>query len=382
MKKIILGCLGLFILFLNGLYAQPNPTQGTIKKTGGFTLTVYAKPQTTVVSAADLNLVFAISMPGVSGPGPILVTPKLGVGASVTPQPVEIKGTRRVYPYIYQLTSVFAMVGGQDNAIADIKFPNTIGADVVAQLNDYTGTGTDWGYWYISHSGADQTPYDNMFYGTNAVNVNGGDSKVDINSPLPVKLISFSAEKSGDKSAQLTWSTASESNSSYYNVERSYDKITWKTAGQVKAGGNSQIVLNFNFLDNDVYDGKSSSQIAYYRLKMVDLDNSFEYSPIESVNFGKASDAIVTNHEFVVYPNPASEGIHVQWDAAQPDQPTSLEFYDVSGKLIYTEKVDDQTNQQYVDFTKTNIQTGLCLMRVMSGDKAIEYKQIVVGQNH
>jgi hypothetical protein len=115
---------------------------------------------------------------------------------------------------------------------------------------------------------------------------------------------------------------------------------------------------------------------------MVDLDGAFEYSPIESVNFGNGRDVVPEENEFLVYPNPASEGIHVEWDANQLDQPTALEFYDVSGKLIFSEKVEDQTSQHYVDFTKTNIETGLCLMRVMSGDKAIQFKQIVVGKNH
>jgi len=113
------------------------------------------------------------------------------------------------------------------------------------------------------------------------------------------------------------------------------------------------------------------------------LDGSYEYSPIESVKFGNSSRDVVDNTaDFFVYPNPASEGIHVEWDADQVKQPTSLEFYDLSGKLVYTEKVEDQTDQHYVDFTKTNIQSGLVLMRVMSGDESINYKQIVVGKDH
>jgi len=201
--------------------------------------------------------------------------------------------------------------------------------------------------------------------------------------PLPVKLLTFSAEKSGEKSAMLNWSTASESNSSYFAIERSKDQVNWTTLGQVQAAGNSQIIKNYQYLDNNVYNGVSSKLTVYYRIKMVDLDGSYEYSPIESVKFGNSSRDVVDNTaDFFVYPNPASEGIHVEWDADQVKQPTSLEFYDLSGKLVYTEKVEDQTDQHYVDFTKTNIQSGLVLMRVMSGDESINYKQIVVGKDH
>jgi hypothetical protein len=165
-------------------------------------------------------------------------------------------------------------------------------------------------------------------------------------------------------------------------VERSIDKINWKAVGKVMAAGNSQIVLNYNFIDNNVNAGTQPDLIVYYRLKMIDRDDSFEYSPIESVIFGNGRDALPEAGELLVFPNPASEGIHVEWDANQVDQPTALEFYDVSGKLIFSDKVGDQTSEHYVDFTKTNIEAGLCLMRVMSGDKAIQYKQIVVGKNH
>jgi len=141
--------------------------------------------------------------------------------------------------------------------------------------------------------------------------------------------------------------------------------------------------MNYQYLDQDVYSGVSSKLTVYYRLKMVDLDGSYEYSPIESVIFGNnLRDVEDYADDFFVYPNPASEGIHVEWDADQLKQPTSLEFYDLSGKLVYTEKVEEQTDQKYVDFTKTNIQSGLVLMRVLSGDETINYKQIVVGKSY
>jgi hypothetical protein len=111
---------------------------------------------------------------------------------------------------------------------------------------------------------------------------------------------------------------------------------------------------------------------------MVDLDGQTQVSPIESVVFGNSS---ATRQEFLVYPNPASDGIQVEWDAADLDQPTSLEFYDVTGKLIYTQKVSDNTNQEYIDFSHAKVQPGLYLLRIMNGTEPIEHKQIVVGQN-
>ncbi len=383
MKRILL--ILPVVAFTIGLFAQPNPTQATIKKTGPWTVTIYAKP-TTTTTTNDINCSFAVSVLHTSGPGPCTNCAQSLIGGTINTFTPEVKNGRRVYPFQLIVQSAVTLIGGQDNAIATVTFdPLPLGEKKI-QMNDYTGTGSDWAYWYISHSGNDNTNYAAMYYGTGASNNwNGGtgDSKVDINSPLPINLLSFNAKKSSDnKSAELVWSTASEANSSYFGIERSTDKINWKTIGNVNAAGNSQIVLNYQYLDKNVNLGSQANAIIYYRLKMVDLDGTFEYSPIESVNFENGRDVVAEDNTFLVYPNPATEGIHVEWSSSLVDQPTQLEFYDISGKLVHVEKVGDQTNEQYVDFTKANIQSGLCLMRVMSGDKPIQYKQIVVGQDH
>lgn len=385
MKKIILlfQCLVITI----GLFSQSNPTQATIKKTGPWTVTIYAKPQSNV-NSSDISLNFSISVLGTSGDGPIMGAPNtmsLIPGSSLQQFGTETIGSRRVYPFQIQFTPIppatVNFTGGIDNPIAQVTFPPLpAGQKGSIQLNDYTGSGTSWCYWYISHSNGDQTPYASMFYGNMPVNVNGGDSRVNIDQPLPVKLLSFGAEKSGEKNAHLNWSSASEINSNYFAIERSFDKVKWSEIGKVNAAGNSQIVTNYQYMDVGVYNGVASQLNVHYRLRMVDIDGTFEYSPIETVNFGK-SQSIVNSREFLVYPNPASEGVHIQWDANQVDQPTSLEFYDLSGKLVLVEPVPDQTNQQYVDFTKSTMGTGLYLLRIMNGDQPIEHKQIVVGQH-
>jgi len=271
-------------------------------------------------------------------------------------------------------------IGVFDGNFAGSNFPTTPTLLLTIKFNKSVGNPLQGGKVYIGAT-ADTDPaivyYDNSFNPYN-VAVTGARQGI-----LPLNLVSFTAEKLEQKSSLLKWSTANEINTSNFTIQRSTDKIEWSNAGKVNAAGNSQIILNYQFVDENVYNGKDANLKVYYRLMMTDLDGSFKISPVRDVQFGNPnSSTLLSSYEFLVYPNPASEGIHVEWDANQLDQPTSLEFYDVSGKLIYTEKVEDQTNQHYVDFNQTNIQTGLCLMRVMSGDKAIEYKQIVVGQNH
>ncbi|CAG5068551.1 hypothetical protein DYBT9623_01282 [Dyadobacter sp. CECT 9623] len=96
---------------------------------------------------------------------------------------------------------------------------------------------------------------------------------------LPVTLTSFTASKSG-KLANLAWATAEESNSDYFVVQRSSDAKTWKEIGRKAASGQSKSKRNYTFTDQ-----KPLSGAGYYRLKMVDRDQTFSYSAIKNVKF-------------------------------------------------------------------------------------------------
>jgi len=207
------------------------------------------------------------------------------------------------------------------------------------------------------------------------INVNG-EEYTPSSAPLPLNLIAFDARKSGDKSAHLTWTTVNEENTSHFVVQRSFDKRTWNNVGNVAAAGYSVDVRNYELTDVNVYNGVDTRREVYYRLIMADLDGTSKPSPVRSVVFGSTTKA----SEFAVFPNPATNGVHVEWNESGYDQPTALEFFDVSGKLIYSQEVGEGSTQEYIDFTKTTIQPGLYMLRIMNGTEAIEHKRIVVAQ--
>lgn len=376
MKKIFLLSFSLTAIVCS-LFSQSNLTQATIKKTGDFTVTIYAKPMFDIVNAPDINLNFAVSLEGTSGPGPISAESE--IGGSITASDIEIFGDRRCYPYVLS-SSAINMTGGADNPIATVVFPASLGQGINVQLNDYTGSGAAQAYWYISHSGDDQTPYSELFYGNNATNNEGGDSYVDIDAPLPVSLVSFRAEKFQDRSSSLSWSTASEFNTSHFTVQRSSDRKVWSNVGKVQAAGNSQMIQNYQFIDENVYNGRDSRLSVYYRLQMVDLDGQQKNSPIENVLFGTDADK-ANAFTVAVFPNPASEGVNVEWDAQNALQPTVIEMFDVSGKQVLRHIVAEKSNREFINFGSANVQSGLYLLRLMNGSEALGFEQIVVGQN-
>ncbi|SFC86025.1 collagen-binding domain-containing protein [Spirosoma endophyticum] len=92
--------------------------------------------------------------------------------------------------------------------------------------------------------------------------------------PMPVRLVKFTATPEGS-AVRLAWETSWEYNSDYFVVERSNDAIEFGSLGRVLANGQTSQSQRYSFTDQ-----LPSSQTAYYRLRMVDKDGSFDYSKL------------------------------------------------------------------------------------------------------
>ena len=102
---------------------------------------------------------------------------------------------------------------------------------------------------------------------------------------LPIDLLSFDAKKQNQNNL-LFWSTATETNSDYFTVEKTIDGASYEVVGNVNGGGTSFDQLNYSLVDYDV-----RKAINYYRLKQTDTDGAEKISALVSVdnreNLGK-----------------------------------------------------------------------------------------------
>ena len=116
---------------------------------------------------------------------------------------------------------------------------------------------------------------------------------------LPVQLLDFTATKQ-KTSVLLQWKVDNEINLSYYQIERSTDGNIFKVLGKVSAQAGNSTIKNYNYTDTDPGNGKN-----YYRLKMVDVNGTFSYSPIREINFAISSIVLL-------YPNPVHSELKIQ----------------------------------------------------------------------
>ena len=76
-----------------------------------------------------------------------------------------------------------------------------------------------------------------------------------------------------DSTVVLKWATTAEANSDHFTIEKSLDGITFSAICEIKGGGNSNAVLNYQFSDKNPLSG-----ISYYRLKNTNYDGKNLYA--------------------------------------------------------------------------------------------------------
>jgi hypothetical protein len=137
---------------------------------------------------------------------------------------------------------------------------------------------------------------------------------------LPVTLVSFKATSEAATS-HLTWSTSSETNSSYFEIQRSQNGKNWSPIGKELAQGESKTSFIYSFSDKAPQSGNN-----YYRLKMVDLDGTFAYSAIQEV--------YIKNIAETIFPNPVEDKLFFQnMDEQLVDE---VAIYNAAGKEVIT----------------------------------------------
>lgn len=172
---------------------------------------------------------------------------------------------------------------------------------------------------------------------------------------LPLTLLSFEVTKTNSAN-RLQWTTTQEVNTSSFEIERSADGKNFVTLGSVDA---SNVAGNhsYAFKDNSPLIGKN-----FYRLKMINLDNSFTYSPVKTV---------VSNGEstITISPNPVKDVIHVKNAPAG----ASIRILDMSGRLL---------KQQFANTADQNINiagypSGMYIVQVIRNEEITATIKIV-----
>lgn len=119
---------------------------------------------------------------------------------------------------------------------------------------------------------------------------------------LPVSLISFTATRDNQVN-RLKWSTDSETNNKGFEIQRSADAVKWEMIGFIPSEMvNSSAVIHYSYTDDTPLQG-----VNYYRLRQVDTDGEFSFSPKRAVQEEPAND-------ITIGANPATDILNIGGD--------------------------------------------------------------------
>lgn len=179
---------------------------------------------------------------------------------------------------------------------------------------------------------------------------------------LPVSLTYFDAKCEGNK-VIVSWQTASEINNDFFLIERSQDAINWEIAGNVNGSGNSNIILNYSFVDDRVFTGTG-----YYRLRQVDFDGKNEVFYPVAVACDEESDTFIN-----VYPNPFVDEINIVY-SGQFKTTLELDIYDSTGRLVFNDIVQTEDYRSEYKFNLQFLKPSIYYITIKSDGKAYNYR--------
>lgn len=189
---------------------------------------------------------------------------------------------------------------------------------------------------------------------------------VDFTTPLPIELLSNNVN-CDNNNAVVTWSTASETNNSFFTIEKSSDGINFTTIGTVLGGGTSTSILNYSFTDYNTYPGTS-----YYRLKQTDYDGATQtFGLMTSEN---CNSTIGVNIDAF---NNQSGNIVILIDTDFSSNYTAILFDALGKKISVTDLKTVQGNNTF-NLDISSINTGVYFISIDNGKDKITKKILVL----
>lgn len=182
--------------------------------------------------------------------------------------------------------------------------------------------------------------------------------------PLPVDIVDFGCGLADDQHVRLTWATVTEQNADVFDIERSTTGKDFKSIGQVKAHGNSNIRQSYSFQDNAPLPGK-----LYYRLKETDFDGKTQYSPICQLTIENTETA---STPITLYPNPAQDDVMLDLKDR-----TLIRYQLVTPQGQAVAVPERWENDHVLKLHTSGVPAGLYLLEVQLTDRQQTFKLII-----
>lgn len=174
-----------------------------------------------------------------------------------------------------------------------------------------------------------------------------------IGNSLPISLLYFKGQKWQNIKTKLIWKMVVDNEYAYTAIERSKNNLSLDSIGvSTQKIGNNEV----QWIDEHPYEGEN-----YYRLKFIDKDNKYTYSPIVKITFSGTE-------QVEIFPNPTSGLITIS--GLPLNEITEIQLFDIHGRLLKKEM--STVSSLILDIRKEA--SGIYLIRIKNTQQLIQSK--------
>ncbi len=172
---------------------------------------------------------------------------------------------------------------------------------------------------------------------------------------IPVELTSFTGSWD-NQNVNLQWQTATELNNYGFEIQKKTGNSGWYSIGFVKGNGTTQSPESYSFSDSKI----SQPGKYVYRLKQIDNNGSFNYSPVVEMNINPSNGFVLEQN----YPNPFNPETKIRFSIPGASY-VKLSVYNVVGEEIAV-LADGYYEAGYheVNFKSANFPSGVYLYKI------------------
>ena len=185
--------------------------------------------------------------------------------------------------------------------------------------------------------------------------------------PLAAEMVDFSGEYVESRHVnQLQWTTLSEFNNDYFEIQRSIGKDDFEAIGKVPGINKPNL---YSYTDNDI----ASSGVHIYRLRQVDFDGTETFS--DQIAIKVSDDASAKTH---VSPNPATNIVNLHIEGKTDDQ-IKVQVFNMSGQKVLSDVNEIMNdNTQIFELNTSTFQKGIYNVMVQVNNEIFHHKLLIV----
>ncbi len=187
--------------------------------------------------------------------------------------------------------------------------------------------------------------------------------------PAPVEFLGVTARQKGTGVA-IDWSTASEINNKYFDIERSTDGgISWSVVTTTPSKGNGGSTKNYAG-----YDPRPVPGVNYYRIKQVDFDGTSKYSVTVTFKLN------IVQTDVSVLANPFNTNITVDFLSTK-NQVVNNRLFDMAGRQVLSTQLNiSKGSTRKIIEGVSSLNRGIYILHIVDENGVIIYNDKLIKQ--